>query len=117
MQGPGQQIGNTSNSTRLPDPLGAIWPSWGPNTSFQTRGMWAKDSAAAFNEAGRALEVEADPAKRKALWARMLDAWEDELPATILYLPLESYGVRKSLKWQPYSFYYMDLRAYNLGLG
>ena len=116
MQGPGQQIGNTSNSTRLPDPLGAIWPSWGPNTSFQTRGMWAKDSAAAFNEAGRALEVEADPAKRKALWARMLDAWEDESPATILYLPLESYGVRKSLKWQPYSFYYMDLRAYNLGL-
>jgi peptide/nickel transport system substrate-binding protein len=116
MQGPGQQIGNTSNSTRLPDPLGAIWPSWGPNTSFQARGMWAKESAAGFNEAGFALEVEADPAKRKALWARMLDAWEDETPATILYLPLESYGVRKALKWQPYSFYYLDLRSYNLGL-
>jgi peptide/nickel transport system substrate-binding protein len=116
MQGPGQQIGNTSNSTRLPDPLGAIWTSWGPNTSFQVRGMWAKDSAAAFNEAGRALEVEADLPKRRALWARMLDAWEDESPATILYLPLESYGVRKTLKWQPYSFYYMDLRSYNLGL-
>ena len=116
MQGQGQQIGNTSNSTRLPDPLGAIWPSWGPNTSFQARGMWAKESAAGFNEAGFALEVEADTAKRKALWARMLDAWEDETPATILYLPLESYGVRKALKWQPYSFYYMDLRSYNLGL-
>jgi peptide/nickel transport system substrate-binding protein len=117
MQGPGQQIGNTSNSTRLPDPLGAIWPSWGPNTSFQVRGMWAKDSAAAFNAAGSALEVESDPARRKALFARMLDEWETEAPSTILYLPLETYGVRKPLKWQPYSFFYMDLRAYNLSFG
>lgn len=117
MQAAGMQIGNTSNSTRLPDPLGAIWISWGPDSSFQKRKQWAPDSAAAFNAAGRALELESDPARRRALFATMLDAWDDEAPATILYQPLESYGVRKGLKWQPYTFYYMDLRAYNLAFG
>src|SRR5262249_37917861 len=24
----GQQVGNTSNSIRFPDPLGSLWPSW-----------------------------------------------------------------------------------------
>jgi peptide/nickel transport system substrate-binding protein len=114
MQGPGFQIGNTSNSIRLPDPLGSLWISWGPNADSQVRGWWSAESAAAFNEAGRALEVETDPAKRKALFARMLDEWEQEAPATLLYQPLESYGVRKGLSWQPYTFYYMDLRPYNL---
>ncbi len=44
----------------------------------------------------------------------MLDAWEDECPATILYQPLESYGVRKNVNWRPYTFYFMDLRPDNL---
>ena len=35
-----------------------------------------------------------DPARRRALFARMLDVWEDECPGTILYQPLETYGVR-----------------------
>jgi peptide/nickel transport system substrate-binding protein len=114
MAAKGMQIGNTSNSTRLPDPLGSMWVSWGPASSAQVNGLWPAESAAPFNAAGRTLEVEADPAKRKALFETMLDAWEDAAPATILYQPLETYGVKKSIKWQPYTFYYMDLRSYNL---
>jgi peptide/nickel transport system substrate-binding protein len=110
----GMQIGNTSNSIRIPDPLGSLWVSWGPNASPQVSKQWLPESAAKFNEAGRKLEGETDPAKRKALFETMLTEFETEAPATILYQPLESYGVKKNIKWQPYTFYYMDLRPYNL---
>jgi peptide/nickel transport system substrate-binding protein len=112
MQGPGQQVGQWSNSTRFPDPLGALWVSWGPAGGPQRRKEWT--SVAGFNDAGRALESETDPARRRALFTRMLDAWEDECPGTILYQPLETYGVKKRVAWRPYSFYFMDLRPDNL---
>lgn len=115
MQGPGQQVGNTSNSTRFPDPLGALWISWGPNSDFQRTKAFAAEDAAPFNALGKQLESETDPAKRKALFASMLDAWEDTCPGTILYQPFESYGVRKKIAWKPYSFFFMDLRPDNLG--
>jgi peptide/nickel transport system substrate-binding protein len=112
LRGPGAQIFNWSNSTRLPDPLGAIWVAWGPSGEIQTSGFWK--SAEAFNTAGRALEAETDPAKRKALFAQMLDVWEDEVPATILYQPSEAYAIKRSIAWRPTTFYFMDLRPDNL---
>ena len=112
MQAAGQQIGQWSNSTRFPDPLGALWVSWGPAGGPQRRKEWT--STQAFNAAGRALEAEIDAAKRRSLFAAMLDAWEDECPGTILYQPLETYGVKKSVRWRPYTFYFMDLRPDNL---
>jgi peptide/nickel transport system substrate-binding protein len=112
MAAAGQQVGNTSNSTRLPDPIGALWISWGPNSSIQRDKLWT--TTAAFNTAGRALEAETDPVKRKALFKVMLDAFEDEVPGTILYQPLEIYGVKKSIAWRPTTFFFMDLRPDNL---
>jgi len=115
MRGEGAQIFNWSNSTRLPDPLGAIWVAWGPDGEIQTAGHW--QSAEEFNRLGRALEAEVDPAERKALFAKMLDTWEDEAPATILYQPSESYAIKKSIAWRPTTFYFMDLRPDNLSFG
>lgn len=40
----------------------------------------------------------------------MLDIWDDEAPRTVLYIPIENYGVRSDIDWIPYSLYYMDLR-------
>lgn len=117
MQARGQQVGNTSNSTRFPDPLGALWISWGPNSGFQRNGWFAAEDAAEFNTAGRALEQETDLAKRRELFARMLTAWEDACPGTILYQPFETYGAKKTVRWRPYSFFFMDLRADNLSFG
>ncbi len=112
MRGKGQQVGNNSNSTRLPDPLGALWISYGPPSYFQQSGEFTE--VATFNALGQALEKETDWDKRKALFAQMLDAWEDACPATILYQPFETYGVQSKVKWTPYSFYFMDLRPDNL---
>lgn len=107
-------IRNWSNSTRYPDPLGAVWIAWGPYGGAQ--GNWHSwDSIAGdFNEIGRKLETTVDLPERQKLGKALLDEWEDEAPGTILYQPLETYGVRASLDWQPYTFYYMDLRPDNL---
>jgi peptide/nickel transport system substrate-binding protein len=114
MRAAGQQIGNNSNSTRLPDPLGALWVSWGPTSFFQTSKAYTAEDAEPFNVAGRALERETDPAKRKELFRQMLTAWEDACPGTVLYQPFETYGAKKKVRWRPYSFYFMDLRHDNL---
>ncbi|CAN7348899.1 ABC transporter substrate-binding protein [Bosea sp. LjRoot90] len=112
MRGAGAQIFNWSNSTRLPDPLGAIWVAWGPAGEHQISKFWT--SAEGFNKAGTALEAEVDPARRKALFTEMLDIWEDEAPATILYQPSEAYAIKKAIAWRPTTFYFMDLRPDNL---
>ncbi|WP_340147117.1 hypothetical protein [Halomonas sp. PA16-9] len=46
--------------------------------------------------------------RQEAAW-EMLEIWKDDAPGTILYQPLETYGVAKDVQWQPYTFYYMDL--------
>ncbi len=111
------QISNWSNSTRLPDPLGALWVAWGPGGEMQSKDIWAPASREAFNTAGKALEAETDPAKRKDLFATMLDEWEKEAPGTILYQPFEAYAIKKSIAWRPTTFYFMDLRPDNLSFG
>jgi peptide/nickel transport system substrate-binding protein len=115
MRAEGQQVGNNSNSTRLPDPLGALWISWGPASWFQKSGAFA--TTAEFNAAGQALEGETDPARRHALFERMLNAFEDAAPGTVLYQPAEFYAVRSVVRWRPTTFYFMDLRPDNLGFG
>lgn len=115
MRAPDTQIFNWSNSTRLPDPLGAIWVAYGPASEIQVGGFWK--SADAFNRAGRALEAEVDPARRKALFTQMLEVWEDEAQATILYQPSEAYAIKRSIAWRPTTFYFMDLRPDNLSFG
>jgi len=44
----------------------------------------------------------------------MLDIFEDEAPATILYQPSEAYAIKRSIAWRPTNFYFMDLRPDNL---
>ena len=115
MRGNGaSQISNWSNSTRLPDPLGSIWVAWGPDGEMQTKEYWSKESSKTFNTAGRALEAETDPVKRKQDFVQMLDAWDDEAPGTILYQPFEAYAIKRAIAWRPTTFYFMDLRPDNL---
>ena len=107
MKGEGAQIFNWSNSTRLPDPLGALWVAWGPGGEIQSKDVWSVESRKAFNEYGNALEAETDPAKRKALFVKMLDAWKTKPRARSSTSPSRptrsrsrSSGVRRpSISW------------------
>ena len=112
MRAMGQQIGNNSNSTRLPDPLDALWLSWGPESWFQTAGAFR--STEAFNTAGRALEAETDPARRRAFFDAKLSAWEDAAPGTMLYRPTEFHAVQNRIRWRPTTLCFLDLRPDNV---
>tara|TARA_R110002124_G_scaffold63350_34_gene173365 strand:+ start:1543 stop:3123 length:1581 start_codon:yes stop_codon:yes gene_type:complete len=110
------QVRTWSNSTRYPDPVGGLWNLWGPFGGPQRgAGNWAgTENLERFNELGRIIESNVDLAVRQPAAFEMLEIWEKDAPGTILYQPLETYGVSKDINWQPYTFYYMDLRPYNL---
>lgn len=110
------QVRTWSNSTRYPDPVGGLWNLWGPFGGPQRgAGNWANtENLERFNELGRIIESTVDLETRRPAAFEMLELWEKDAPGTILYQPLETYGVSKDINWQPYTFYYMDLRPYNL---
>ena len=110
------QVRTWSNSTRYPDPVGGLWNLWGPFGGPQRgAGNWAgTENLERFNELGRIIESTVDLETRQPAAFEMLEIWETDAPGTILYQPLETYGVSKDVNWQPYTFYYMDLRPYNL---
>ncbi|WP_244466909.1 ABC transporter substrate-binding protein [Devosia geojensis] len=110
------QVRTWSNSTRYPDPVGGLWNLWGPFGGPQrTNESWiGTENLARFNELGAVLESTVDLKTRQDAAWEMLEIWKDDAPGTILYQPLETYGVAKDVNWQPYTFYYMDLRPYNL---
>ncbi len=108
-------IRNWSNSSRYPDPAGSLVTNWGgsgnPQRAWKT---FAAPGADLFNAQAAVLEKAIAASDRKAALSKLIDIWEDDVPGTILYQPLETYGVSTKIKWKPYSFYYMDLRPYNL---
>lgn len=101
-----------SNTYRVPDPTGSILALWGPET--QNQKSWKLYGASqAFNDAAAELTAETDMAKRRAAFAKLLVAFEDDMPMTMLYNPVTGYGMKSKVNWTPYSQYYMDFRPTN----
>ena len=55
-------------------------------------------------------------AKRRDMFARMLEIFQDEMVMTMLYNPLTTYAVRKNIEWEPYAQFYMDFRPSNFSI-
>jgi peptide/nickel transport system substrate-binding protein len=106
-----QHITNWSATSALGDPDGYLWRNWGPDNSFQKRGYWKPEE---FNKLGIEARSILDQEKRYKNYQRMMDIFEEDAPGTVLYIPLESYGLKKGIEWTPYPIYYFDVRAYNL---
>ena len=106
-----KSVSNWSNSSILADPDGCLVRGWGPGSARQ-RGEWTEH--AEFNALAEQARATLDEQERYDLYQQMLDIWEDEAPGTVLYDPAEFYGINKSVNWNPYPLYNMDLRAYNL---
>lgn len=105
-------VANWSNSSILADPDGCLWRSWGKESGVQ-KNYWTPADPE-FNRLGEEARTSLDTQKRYANYQQMLDIWEKEAPGTVLYIPVENYGVNKEVNWSPYPFYYSDFRAYNL---
>lgn len=105
-------VANWSNSSILADPDGALWRSWGKESATQ-KNYWTPADPE-FNRLGEEARATLDGKRRAENYQKMLDIWEREAPGTVLYVPVENYGVNKEVNWSPYPFYYSDFRAYNL---
>ncbi|MGE0542788.1 MAG: ABC transporter substrate-binding protein [Dehalococcoidia bacterium] len=105
-------VANWSNTSRFADPDGNLWIYWGKNSAVQKDYWNLQDQE--FNRLGEAARTTLDEKTRFDHYQKMLDIWEKEAPGTVLYLPVENYGVQKEVNWNPYTLYFMDFRAYNL---
>lgn len=101
-----------SNTYRLPDPTGAIMATWGPKAAVQKKYGYFKPPQK-FNDLGSGLFGMGDMKARSAAFGNMLDIFEDEMPMTILYNPIVTFAMKKSIDWTPYSLFFMDFRPDN----
>lgn len=109
-----------SNTHRMPDPLGSFVPQWGVDSEVQKNKEdpeRAWKAPGKFNELHNVIIAATDMKQRQDAYRAALDIWMDEAPGTMLYNPLETYAMKKSIGWKPYSLYYMDFRPYNLKIG
>ena len=112
-RGPDRGIRDWSNSATFSDPVSSIVAQHGPNGQQQQMGEWTQDE---MNKLTVELESSTDRARRKAVFARMLEICELEDPAyTVLHQNAVFTAKRRELKWKAAPSFAMDFRAQNWG--
>jgi peptide/nickel transport system substrate-binding protein len=99
-----------SNSLAPNDPAVTYWKWWSPQGTPQAQGFWTPEDPRFNGELADTLTGSMDHAARVEAFQAMLDIWDDEAPAGILYNQHETYVQRGNVGWQPYTIYGMDLR-------
>ncbi len=100
-----------SATSFIGDQEGYLWQPLGPDGSQQKNGYWP--APAAFNDLGQQVRSTLDRQKRYDAYQKMLDIFEQDAPGTVLYQPKENYAMQTNIEWEPYTYYYMDLRSTN----
>lgn len=111
----GAQVYAWSNTYRIPDPVGAFLPLYGPGTDIQDEHKFFVPPQE-FNDLAAELSSSTDVEKRRADFGKMMDIFMDEMPITILYNPVLAYAMKDTIDWQPFAQFYMDFGPENLSL-
>ena len=113
-RGPERGIRDWSNSAVFNDPVSSIVSQHGPNGEQQQYGEWTNEE---MNRLSIELETSTDRARRKLVFARMLQITEREDPAyTVLHQNATFTAKRKDIKWKAAPSFAMDFRAANWGV-
>jgi peptide/nickel transport system substrate-binding protein len=107
-----------SNSMRFADPAGGLWLLWGPPSNGRTlgkEGSW-KDIPDEFVKAGQELLVTTDRNRRAEIARKLMELWDYYAPASMLYQPIDAFGVSDKINWTPTNFHAINLRAGNISL-
>jgi len=100
-----------SNSAVFDDPVSSIVNQHGPNGAQQTNGEW---SNAEMNALSPELEASTDPARRRAIFARMLAICEREDPAYIVLHQNAAFTAKqKRLPWRAPPSFFLDFGPKN----
>jgi len=100
-----------SNGNEFADP-DAWWFRWAKGSTV-AKFYWTAENPR-FEEAGLEARSILDVEERLALYKELMDIWDEEAPGTVLYIPIEQYGVRSDISWQPYGDYVLDFGPANL---
>lgn len=112
---PGADIRPTSIAFRFPDPLGGgLAVHLSKEYSLQRSGFW---QPVRYNVLVDALRQATEPAERRRIWIALLDEFEAEAPALILYPVREYIAKRRTVRWEHPPLYYMDFRPGQLAFG
>ena len=100
-----------SNSPTYDDPVSSIVNEHGPNGAQQLSGEWTN---AEMNRLSPELESGTDPARRHAIFARMLQICEREDPAyAVLHQNATFTAKRKDLPWRAPPSFFLDFSPRN----
>ncbi|MEQ3624800.1 MAG: ABC transporter substrate-binding protein [Celeribacter sp.] len=83
-------------------PTRAIWGFWGPDSARATREndrSWSPPEE--FVAIGEKYLAETDTAKKVELFRQMVDIWETEQPALILWRSVANWAISDALEWTP----------------
>ena len=100
-----------SNSAVFDDPVSSIVNQHGPNGAQQLNGEWSNDE---MNRLSPELESSTDRARRKQIFARMLQICEREDPAYIvLHQNAVFTALPKTMKWRAPPSFFLDFSSRN----
>ena len=112
-RGPERGVRDWSNSATFSDPVSSIVAQHGPNGQQQQMGEWVNEE---MNNLTVELESSTDRARRRVVFARMLQICEREDPAyTVLHQNAVFTAKRKEFKWKAAPSFAMDFRAHTWG--
>lgn len=102
-----RQIINGSFTAYYPDPMGQFWRRFGPD------GGWAQSDyytiSDEMQELGQTVATSTDTAERRAVFAEMLDRFEEDPDGGILHMLTQFMGVNERISMDPMPTLYMDL--------
>ena len=91
-------------------PTRAIWGFWGPSSARATREKdksWAPP--AEFIEIGERYLAETDTSNKRNLFRQMVDIWDTEQPALMVWRNIANWVVADWLEWTSVSSNWMSL--------
>ena len=117
LQHPFELLNMSMTTTFDGTPTRAIWGFWGPDSARATREndrSWSPPEA--FVEIGERYVAETDMDEKRALFREMVDIWETEQPALILWRNVNAWIVDDALDWTPVNSNWMLLGPEYLGI-
>ncbi len=107
-------IRNTSNTDLFGDPSGCFWRVFNPQYDAQLFYNWKGPDVDEFNKLGNTLDSTADQKVRYNSFKKMLEIFDANPPAMILYQNVVFFAKRKNIDWSAYRQVYMYFGPENL---
>ncbi|RJQ55649.1 MAG: ABC transporter substrate-binding protein [Desulfobacteraceae bacterium] len=95
---------NVSHTDLFMDPSGCMWRTYNPKYEAQAKHNWDPGD---FNKWGKILDTSIDQKERYDAFKKMLEYFDENPPAMVLYQNVVTSAKRKNIDWSAYKQVYM----------